>query len=224
MMRKLSIGRAPECDITIKDASEKVSRRHAVLTFSPTGKMTLYDTSSNGTTVNGKRMKKGQGVEVKRGDKINFGNAVDLDWDTIKDPYAKTRVLWLILFIVLALGIAAFFIYSMWFAEKMVEKEQVETVTTEQTDSVPSESSAENAALPAKTPEKAKTRDKKVTKTESGTDSVAVRDDSNQKGKNKSNSQEANPTSPSQKPGEGPSSVPNKEEKSKLLEDMKNKK
>lgn len=187
-MRKLSIGRAPECDVQVSDDSERVSRRHAIITFSPMGKMTIYDTSSNGTFVNGEKIKKPNGVPVKRGDQINFGHAVDLDWDTIQDPYKKSRLLWLILFIVLALGIAAFFIYTLVLTEKVEEKVETEKVKTEQTDSV--SSTEKTITTPVKTDKKKKAKEaqepkentdsksKKTVqkKTTNGTDEKAVTD------------------------------------------------
>ncbi|MBR2016634.1 MAG: FHA domain-containing protein, partial [Prevotella sp.] len=52
-MKKLTIGRNNACDIIIPDTSDLVSRKQAVLTYSFLGKMVLYDTSNNGTYVNG---------------------------------------------------------------------------------------------------------------------------------------------------------------------------
>ncbi|MDH4349353.1 MAG: FHA domain-containing protein, partial [Gemmatimonadota bacterium] len=51
--RPLSIGRLPECDLSL--AGENVSRRHAYLLPTPEGPM-LVDRSQFGTWVNGERM------------------------------------------------------------------------------------------------------------------------------------------------------------------------
>ena len=170
-MRKISIGRAPECDVQIKDDSERVSRRHAIITFTPTGKMTIYDTSSNGTFVNGEKVKKPNGIPVKRGDQINFGHAADLDWDTIQDPYRKTRIVWLILFIVIALAIAACIVLA--FSIKDTEEEQVfsEPAKTEQADSVASKESSHS-----KTSKEKKQKEKEE-------ESKEISDKENEKGK-----------------------------------------
>ena len=92
-MKKIRIGRDLDQEIQIKDPSEKVSRKHAIITFSPLGKMTLYDTSSNGTFVNGERVEKPNGKPIRRGDEVNFAKVVDLDWDQVKDPYTVPRLI-----------------------------------------------------------------------------------------------------------------------------------
>ena len=88
-MKKITIGRGRECDIRLDDTTDKVSRRQAVITVSPTGKMMIYDTSSNGTYVNGEKVEKPAGKPIKRGDNINFAHLVDLDWDKVKNPYRR---------------------------------------------------------------------------------------------------------------------------------------
>lgn len=86
-MKKITIGRGRECDIRLSDDTDKVSRKHAVITVSPTGKMKIYDTSSNGTYVNGEPVIKPEGKPVKRGDAVNFAHMVDLDWEKVRNPY-----------------------------------------------------------------------------------------------------------------------------------------
>ncbi len=90
-MKRITIGRALDCNIVIPDERDNVSRHHMVLTFSLTGKITASDTSSNGTFVNGKRLQKGVAVNVTKNDKIVLGNSWELDWNTVRDPYAGTR-------------------------------------------------------------------------------------------------------------------------------------
>lgn len=99
-MKKVVIGRGRECDVKLADTTDVVSRRQAVIVFSFFGKMTLYDTSSNGTFVNGERLAKQEGKVVTRNDKINFCHVWDLDWATVKDPYRGMKI-------ALAAGIAA---------------------------------------------------------------------------------------------------------------------
>ena len=59
-MKKLTIGRNNACDIIIPDTTDLVSRKQAVLTYSFWGKMVLYDTSNNGTYVNGQKLENGK--------------------------------------------------------------------------------------------------------------------------------------------------------------------
>ena len=91
-MKKLTIGRNNACDIIIPDTSDLVSRKQAILTYSFWGKMVLYDTSNNGTYVNGQKLENGKGLRVTRKDKVNFARIADLDWNEVKDPYHKTKL------------------------------------------------------------------------------------------------------------------------------------
>lgn len=92
-MKKLTIGRNNACDIIIPDTTDLVSRKQAILTYSWTGKMVLYDTSNNGTYVNGQKLENGKGIKVTRKDKVNFARIADLNWDEVKDPYRKNKIL-----------------------------------------------------------------------------------------------------------------------------------
>jgi len=91
-MKKVVIGRGRECNVVLADTTDVVSRRQAVIVFSFLGKMTLYDTSSNGTFVNGQRLAKQEGKVVTRNDKVNFAHVWDLDWSAVKDPYRGTKI------------------------------------------------------------------------------------------------------------------------------------
>lgn len=108
-MKKIVIGRNNSCDIIISDPTHTVSRKQAVLVFRFPGGMELYDTSNNGTYVNGIRLENGKGMKVTRKDRITFANAADLDWDSVKDPYRTTKILsavvsvLIILFVVIGL-------------------------------------------------------------------------------------------------------------------------
>lgn len=103
-MKKVTIGRGRECDIRLSDDSDRVSRKHAVIAVSPNGKMQIYDLSSNGTFVNGVRVEKPDGYPVKKGDKVNFANLVDLDWSKYRNPYRK---LWIGVIVTLVLALIA---------------------------------------------------------------------------------------------------------------------
>jgi len=69
--RPLSIGRAPECDVTIP--GDEVSRRHAYVVPTPSGPL-LIDGSKVGTTVNGERMR--APWVLADGDEIRIGVSV----------------------------------------------------------------------------------------------------------------------------------------------------
>jgi hypothetical protein len=68
---EFSIGRDASCDLAIPDMT--VSRRHATLERTPDGWMLTDLASTNGTRVNGWRVR-GK-VEVKAGDLVTFGSA-----------------------------------------------------------------------------------------------------------------------------------------------------
>lgn len=91
-MKRIILGRANDSHVVINDDTDNVSRHHAVITFSFWGKMTLSDTSSNGTFVNGTRMQKGASIPVTRKDRIQFGTNWILDWAKVHDPYRNSRL------------------------------------------------------------------------------------------------------------------------------------
>jgi pSer/pThr/pTyr-binding forkhead associated (FHA) protein len=79
-MKTYSIGREHGCDIVIDDSTDIVSRRHAILNVTSSGKMTIIDQSSNGTYVNGIRISPNVPVPVTRKDTISFAHIAKLDW------------------------------------------------------------------------------------------------------------------------------------------------
>ena len=91
-MKKIIIGRNNACDIIIPDTTDLVSRKQAVLAIDFWGKMILFDTSNNGTFVNGQRIENGKGMRVTRKDKVNFAQVAELDWNQVEDPYRKARI------------------------------------------------------------------------------------------------------------------------------------
>lgn len=82
-MKTYSIGRDLNCDIVINDSTDIISRRHALLNVTPSGKMTLIDQSSNGTYVNGIRISQNVPVPVTRKDVISLAHVAKLDWNQI---------------------------------------------------------------------------------------------------------------------------------------------
>lgn len=108
-MKVYSIGRESACDIVINDPSDIISRRHAVLNVSPSGKMTIVDQSTNGTYVNGMRINSGVPYPVTRKDSVSFAHVSRLKWDSIPShnqtlKYAAIGVISLLLVSGIAFG------------------------------------------------------------------------------------------------------------------------
>lgn len=89
-MKAYSIGRELGCDIVINDSTDVISRRHAILNVLPSGKMTIVDSSHNGTYVNGIRITPNVPVPVTRKDSISFAHVARLDWNMIPKPFNLT--------------------------------------------------------------------------------------------------------------------------------------
>lgn len=88
-MKVYSIGREIGCDIIINDNSDVISRRHATLNVTPSGKMTIVDLSHNGTYVNGIRIAQNVPVPVTRKDNVSFAHVARLDWNLIPNTGAN---------------------------------------------------------------------------------------------------------------------------------------
>ncbi len=82
-MKTYSIGRDLNCDIVINDSTDVISRRHALLNVTPSGKMTIIDQSSNGTYVNGIRITQNVPVPVTRKDIVSLAHVAKLDWNQV---------------------------------------------------------------------------------------------------------------------------------------------
>lgn len=109
-MKRIVLGRGNDCDIVIPDEHDNVSRHHAVISIDFFGRMTLSDTSSNGTFINGTRMLKGASIPVSRDDQIQLGGAWIFDWNLVDDPYRRLRYVCMAisaLVLLLALGLVA---------------------------------------------------------------------------------------------------------------------
>ena len=112
-MNRITIGRSTDCDIVINDQTDNVSRRHAVITFDLFGRMTISDTSSNGTFINDQRMLKGASLPVTREDKVRLGKAWILDWNTISDPTKGIRRFLIIAIAAILIAVAGICTYSL---------------------------------------------------------------------------------------------------------------
>ena len=97
----ITIGRETGNTIVLNDPTDVTSRQHAVLTVMPSGKMTITDTSANGTYINGQRISSNVPVPVTRKDTVSFAHQISLDWKQV--PKAG---LWL-KYLVVGLGVAA---------------------------------------------------------------------------------------------------------------------
>lgn len=114
-MKRIIIGRANDSDIIIPDEHDNVSRHHAVITFGFFGRMTLSDTSSNGTLINGTKMLKGTSIPVTRKDKIQLGGAWIFDWNLVEDPYKYVRrncIIMSVVLLAIAIGGISWFVYD----------------------------------------------------------------------------------------------------------------
>ena len=71
--RRLNVGRASDCELTLNDAS--VSKIHAALLMTSEGTILVADTgSTNGTYINGRRIAYGESRQVDDGDVLGFGD------------------------------------------------------------------------------------------------------------------------------------------------------
>lgn len=83
-MRLIKIGRDSSCTISYPN-NQRVSALHAEIIVLNNGDILLEDKgSSNGTTVNGNPITPGVSVNVRRGDRIVFGNQ-ELSWSQIPE-------------------------------------------------------------------------------------------------------------------------------------------
>lgn len=89
-MKIISIGSSKGCNIHID--SNDISKRHALIYITSTGKMQLVDTSENGTFVNGVRVKSHIMMPVHRKDKVVFANGYQMDWKKVPNPSVKIRM------------------------------------------------------------------------------------------------------------------------------------
>ncbi len=127
-MKTYSIGRDLNCDIVINDSTDVISRRHALLNVTPSGKMTIIDQSSNGTYVNGIRITQNVPVPVTKKDIVSLAHVAKLDWNQI--PKSNQWIKYLIW-----TGAAIIVILAAIFGIKAFKSE----LGGENTDSVPTE-------------------------------------------------------------------------------------
>lgn len=132
-MKTYSIGRDLNCDIVINDSTDVISRRHALLNVTPSGKMTIIDQSSNGTYVNGIRITQNVPVPVTRKDIVSLAHVAKLDWNQV--PKSNQWMKYAII-----AGVAVIVILGVIFGIKHMKSDSdnnggVTPSTTEQVDS-----------------------------------------------------------------------------------------
>ena len=103
-MKVYSIGREVGCDIVINDSTDVISRRHAVLNVTSTGKMTIIDQSHNGTYVNGIRISSNVPFPVSRKDNISFAHVARLDWNLVPKPISPLKYVAIAIVALLIIG------------------------------------------------------------------------------------------------------------------------
>lgn len=131
-MKTYSIGRDTNCDIVISDKTDVVSRRHALVNVSTSGKMTIVDQSSNGTYVNGIRVTPNVPVPVTRKDTVSLAHIVRLDWNMVPKSTDWIKYV-LIAFVTLVLLISVIIggHYLLLGNKKCDDASKVETVEAE---------------------------------------------------------------------------------------------
>ncbi len=82
-MKIYKFGRNPDNDIVLNDQNLRVSRYHAILTVRDNGTITIYDQSTNGTYINGVKIKSQVETNVSTSDNIVFAKTAQLDWNLI---------------------------------------------------------------------------------------------------------------------------------------------
>ena len=133
-MKVYSIGREMGCDIIINDNSDVISRRHATLNVSPSGKMTIVDLSHNGTYVNGIRIAPNVPVPVTRKDNISFAHVARLDWNQIPNTSASIIRWGIIGVIALALVGGGVWGYLAWSGQAAPEESNEGIATVDSTE------------------------------------------------------------------------------------------
>lgn len=91
-MKVITIGRGEDNQIVLEDNQDLISRQHATLRIHETGKMEIVSTGSNGTFVNGFRIKSNVPYKVTRKDVISFAHVRQLDWALVPDPFRFIRM------------------------------------------------------------------------------------------------------------------------------------
>ncbi len=117
-MKVYSIGRESGCTIVLTDNTNVISRRHAELYVSSLGKMTIIDSSHNGTYVNGVRIKSGIPYPVTRKDNVSFAHVAPLDWSRVENPQFE-----ILKYTLLAIASLLLLVLLVWGGVKLFSKQ-----------------------------------------------------------------------------------------------------
>lgn len=90
-MKVITIGRGDDNQIVIEDSQNLVSRHHATLRISDSGRMEIVSTGVNGTFINGFLIKPNVPHKVSRKDIVSFAHVRQLDWSQVPDPFRPIR-------------------------------------------------------------------------------------------------------------------------------------
>jgi hypothetical protein len=90
-MKVITIGRGDDNQIVIEDSQNLVSRHHATLRISDSGRMEIVSTGVNGTFINGFLIKPNVPHKVSRKDIVSFAHVRQLDWSQVPDPFRPVR-------------------------------------------------------------------------------------------------------------------------------------
>ncbi len=82
MLREITIGRDPRCDIPIDNRYQSISHRHAVIYNNYNGELIYKDTSRNGTVINGQLVHNTE-VRIKPGMTILLPGNCPITWERI---------------------------------------------------------------------------------------------------------------------------------------------
>lgn len=158
-MKTYTIGRDNSCDIVIADNTDVISRRHALLTVTPSGKMTITDHSSNGTYVNGIRISPNVPVPVTRKDNISLARVSRLDWARV--PKQNGWIKYLIIAVAIIAVAACAFIFTNKPTPTPIDPVNPDTVKVEN-DTLPANHRAKKDSLKNKPiqPDTAKVKNK----------------------------------------------------------------
>lgn len=125
-MKVITIGRSEENQIVLEDDQDMISRQHATLRIYETGKMEIVSTGTNGTFVNGFRIKPNVPYKVTRKDVVSFAHVRQLDWALVPDPFRYIRVG---IIGVLVAALIAVAVVCLWPEKKETPKEPVKQET-----------------------------------------------------------------------------------------------
>lgn len=126
-MKSYSIGREESSNIIVNDPTQMVSRHHATLNVDGR-KMTIVDSSTNGTYINGIRISSGTPVPVTRKDVISFAQVSELDWKCVPNESRKNiGIISAVLVTILVIGGGAYYFLSKNIEQKVTKHEGEES-------------------------------------------------------------------------------------------------